>query len=133
MMVASTSMKLMKAMDLQPAIDLLAQHSSKVSTSTEYLRHLHARLATMETMKKYVKAKAPRRWGFECYRKEQLAAHQLSKDLFLGCTGPSILIWGDGGFGPTSTMSGACASTLTKTLILLTSSNEWLPTFPITF
>jgi hypothetical protein len=64
----------MKAMDLQPAIDLLAQHSSKVSTSTEYLRHLHARLATMETMKKYVKAKAPRRWGFECYRKEQLAA-----------------------------------------------------------
>ena len=35
--------------------------------------------------------------GFECYRKEQLA-----KDLFLGCTGPSILIWGDGGFGPKS-------------------------------
>jgi hypothetical protein len=56
----------------------------------------------METMKKYVKAKAPHRWGFECYKKEQLAAHQLSKDLFSGCTGPSVLVWGDGGFGPTS-------------------------------
>ena len=34
--------------------------------------------------------------------KEQLAAHQLSKESFSGCTGPSILVWGDGGFGPTS-------------------------------
>ena len=70
-MAASRSEKLIKAMEIQPAIDLLAQHSSKVSTSVEYLHHLHARLATM---KKYVKAKARRRWGFECYRKEQLAA-----------------------------------------------------------
>jgi hypothetical protein len=37
--------------------------------------------------------------------KEQLAAHRLSKDLFSGCacahasaTGPSVLVWGDGGF-----------------------------------
>jgi hypothetical protein len=101
-MAASRSEKLIKTMELQPAIDRLAQCSSRVSTSAKYLIHLHARLATMETMKKYVKAKAPRRWGFECYRKEQLAAHQLSKDLFSGCTGPSILVWGDGGFGPTS-------------------------------
>jgi hypothetical protein len=27
---------------------------------------------------------------------------ELSKDLFSGCTGPSILVWGNGGFGPTS-------------------------------
>jgi hypothetical protein len=53
-------------------------------------------------MKRLVKAKAPSRWKFECYQKEQLAAHQLSKDLLLGCTGPSIVVWGNGGFGPTS-------------------------------
>jgi hypothetical protein len=121
-MAASRSEKLIKAIELQPAIDLLAQHSSKVSTSTEYLNHLRARLATMETMKKYVKAKAPRRWGFECYRKEQLAAHQLSKDLFSGCTGPSLLVWGDGAdslapppmdmrLHPTSAYAGCCPST----------------------
>jgi hypothetical protein len=51
--------KLIKAMELQPAIDRLALHSSKVSTNTEYLNHLNARLATMETMKKYVKASTP--------------------------------------------------------------------------
>ena len=48
------------------------------------------------------KAKAPSRWKFECYQKEQLAAYQLSKDLLFGCTGPSIVVWGNGGFGPTS-------------------------------
>ena len=35
-------------------------------------------------------------------RKEQLAVYKLSKDLFSGCTGPSILVWGNGGFGPAS-------------------------------
>jgi hypothetical protein len=34
---------------------------------------------------------------------KQRAAHQLSKDLLLeGCTGPSVVVWGNGGFGPTS-------------------------------
>ena len=93
---------LMTKMKLQPAIDLLAQHSSKVSTSTDYAKHLWARLQTLDAMKVYVQAKAPRRWKFECYQKEQLAVYKLSKDLFSGCTGPSILVWGNGGFGPTS-------------------------------
>jgi hypothetical protein len=101
---ASTARRhsLMKKMQLQPAIDLLAQHSSKVSTSTDYKNHLRARLQTLEVMKAYVQAKAPRRWNFECHQKEQLAVHKLSKDLFSGCTGSSILVWGNGGFGPTS-------------------------------
>jgi hypothetical protein len=93
---------LMSKMGLQPAIDVLSQHTSRVSTSVAYMDHLHARLATLDTMKRLVKAKAPSRWKFECYQKEQLAAHQLSKDLLLGCTGPSIVVWGNGGFGPTS-------------------------------
>jgi hypothetical protein len=93
---------LMKKMDLQPAIDLLAQSSSRVATSVAYMEHLQARLATLDTMKRLVTAKAPSRWKFECYQKEQLAAHQLSKDLLSGCTGPSVVVWGNGGFGPTS-------------------------------
>jgi hypothetical protein len=93
---------LMSKMGLQPAIDVLSQHSSRVSTSVAYMDHLRARLDTLDTMKRLVKAKAPSRWKFECYQKEQLAAHQLSKDLLLGCTGPSIVVWGNGGFGPTS-------------------------------
>ncbi len=80
--------------------------------------HLRVRLATMDAMKRLgacarasAKTKAPSRWKFECYLQElkQLAAHQLSKDLLLGCTGrlrarkrPSIVVWGNGGFGPTS-------------------------------
>ena len=93
---------LMSKMGLQPAIDVLSQHTSRVSTSVAYMDHLHARLATLDTMKRLVKAKAPSRWKFECFQKEQLATHQLSKDLLFGCTGPSIVVWGNGGFGPTS-------------------------------
>jgi hypothetical protein len=33
---------------------------------------------------------------------KQLAAHQLNKDLLSGCTVPSLVVWGNGGFGPTS-------------------------------
>ena len=93
---------LMKKMELQPAIDLLSQYSSRVSSSVAYMEHLRTRLDTLDTMKRLVKAKAPSRWKFECYQKEQLAAHQLSKDLLFGCTGPSVVVWGNGGFGPTS-------------------------------
>ncbi len=92
----------MAKIGLQPAIDLLSQHSSRVSTSSAYIDHLHARLDTLNVMKRLVQAKVPSRWKFECYQKEQLAAHQLSKDLLSGCTGPSIVVWGNGGFGPTS-------------------------------
>jgi hypothetical protein len=52
---------LMKKMDLQPAIDLLAQSSSRVATSVAYMEYLHARLATLDTMKRLalVRAQAP--------------------------------------------------------------------------
>ena len=101
---------LMTKMELQPAIDRLSQHSSRVSTSGEYMDHLRVRLETMDTMKRLVRSKAPSRWKFESaslrtivrYRKEQLATHQLSKAILSGCTGPSLIVWGNGGFGPTS-------------------------------
>ena len=65
----------------QPAIDHLAHYSAKVVGSAKYLSHVHARMSTLETMKKRCMAKSPRRWFFECYRQEQLAVHKLSKQL----------------------------------------------------
>ena len=52
---------------LQLAIDTLSQNSSRVSTSVAYMNHLHARLDTLDIMKRLVTAKAPSRWKFECY------------------------------------------------------------------
>ena len=65
-------------MDLQPVIDELAQHSSRVATSVAYMNHLHVRLTTLDMMKRLVRAKAPSRWKFECYQKEQPGAKQLN-------------------------------------------------------
>jgi hypothetical protein len=56
---------LVAKMGLQPAINLLSLHSSRVATSEAYICHLHARLSTLDTMKRLVKANAPSRWKFE--------------------------------------------------------------------
>jgi hypothetical protein len=87
---------------LQPAIDDLGRHTSRVSTSSAYLKHVAAKLRTMARMKTRMLATCPRRWAFDCYRREQLAVHKLSKDILVGCTGPTVIVWGCGGFGPTS-------------------------------
>ena len=89
-------------MGLQPAIDDLAHHSAKVSTSTEYLEHVRARLRTMNLLRTRMNATAPRRWAFDHYHSEQLAARTLSKDLVSGCGENVLIVWGNGGFGPTS-------------------------------
>ena len=92
----------MRRMGLQTAVDDLSQNSSRVSNSDQYLHHLRARLRTLPQMRQFAIANAPCRWGFHCYRKEQLATYQLSQDLLLGRNGPSVIVWGNGGFGPTS-------------------------------
>jgi hypothetical protein len=48
----------LKKRQLQPAIDLLPHHSSKVSTSAGYTKHLCVRLQTLDVMKVYAQAKA---------------------------------------------------------------------------
>jgi hypothetical protein len=50
-----------------------------------------------------MKVKCNRRWKFESYQKEQRAVQQLSTDL-LGGLSPmdTLVVWGNGGFGPTS-------------------------------
>lgn len=64
---ASRMQNLMQKMGLQPAIDALSQHSSRVATSDAYMNHLRARLSTLNTMKRLVSAKAPSRWKFVCF------------------------------------------------------------------
>lgn len=94
------NLTLIKNLCLQPAIDDLAMHTARVHTSVSYLEHVAAKLRTMDIMKRRMQTKAPRRWAFDCYRKEQLAIHKLSKDLLEGCTGPTLIVWGNGGFNP---------------------------------
>ena len=121
---------LTKKMGLQPAIDDLAKHSSKVSTSGEYLEHVQARLRTMDLMRTRMKAKAPRRWAFDCYHLEQLAARKLSKDLVSGCGTNVLIVWGNGGFGPTSRGHAAAPNKrlrllLSKYVPVVLSSEYW--------
>ena len=87
---------------MKRAIEDLALSSSKVSTSSEYEKHVSCRLKYMEPMSRRMRCMAPRRWVFECYQKEQLAAKKLCKNLLSGCTDKTLVVWGNGGFGPTS-------------------------------
>ena len=89
-------------MGLQPVIDRLSNVPSRVQTQEAYKAHLVVRLAAIGAMRMRAQAKAPRRWNFDCYRKEQLAVKKLSEDLLTGCSGKTVIVWGNGGFGPTS-------------------------------
>jgi hypothetical protein len=93
------NLQLTKKLNLQPAIDDLANHTSRVHTSQAYLEHVAAKLRTLDTMKTRMVTTSPRRWAFDCYRREQLAVHKLSKDLLAGCVGPTVIVWGNGSFG----------------------------------
>jgi hypothetical protein len=75
------NLHLTKKLELQPAIDDLAAHTSRVHTSSVYLEHVAAKLRTLDKMKTRMITTSPRRWAFDCYRREQLAVHELSKDL----------------------------------------------------
>ena len=79
----------MKAMDLQPAIDLLAQHCAERVYQYRIPEAPPCPTSDHGDHEEIYQSQSSR--GFECYRKEQLA-----KGLFLGCTGPSILIWATG-------------------------------------
>ena len=94
--------RLRKKMNLKPIYDYLSENSSKTVDVDVYCRHIRAVILTLPNLQERCRAKSPRRWNFECYRLEQLAAKKLSDVLLEGCTGPSVVIWGNGGFGPTS-------------------------------
>ena len=64
--------------------------------------HNH-RIETAPRMQEWMRIKMPRRWKFEAYQKEQRAVTKLVSSLSGGFK-PSntIVVWGNGGFGPTS-------------------------------
>jgi len=91
-------------LQLQPAIDLLSQASSKTVAVDQYLLHAKVRIQTSPLMTTRMILKVVRRRKFNIYRQEQQAVKQLCLDLSEGLTTkvPRIVVWGNGGFGPTS-------------------------------
>ena len=79
----------------------LSEASSRTGFTDEYLLHINARTETAPMMHAMMQVKAPRRWKFEVYKKEQCAVKNLAKDL-LGGLRPynTIIVWGNGGFAP---------------------------------
>jgi hypothetical protein len=68
-----------------------------------YLLHATARMRTAPAFIKLMRIKCTSRWKFETYQKEQRAVKKLSADL-LGGMSPTntLVVWGNGGFGPAS-------------------------------
>jgi hypothetical protein len=94
-------LKLTKKLGLQPAIDARAQASSRTGFYSKYVLHVRARIDTAPLM--LMEAKVCRRWKFEAYQKEQRAVEKLSTALLAGLPSrDTLVIWGNGGFGPTS-------------------------------
>ena len=91
---------LQKRKNMAVVYDRLSEATSRTGFVGEYLRHVQAR---METAPEMMQVKTPRRWRFTVYQKEQRAVKKLATSL-LGGLWPSntIIVWGNGGVGPTS-------------------------------
>lgn len=90
-------------LQLQPTIDELAKYSSKTSSVEKYFQHAQARLRTGAQLSLVLESRSPRRWKFKSFQKEQRAVKKLSVDLLNGLTpNNTLVVWGNGGFGPTS-------------------------------
>jgi len=99
----SRHLRLSRNLGLQVSIDRLASASSRSGFSEHYTRHAEARTATAAPFQTLMGTNAPRRWKLESYRKEQRAVEKLRTDLLGGLSSTNTLIvWGNGGFGPTS-------------------------------
>ncbi len=94
--------RLRTKMDMHRVYAHLSRYSSKTSVVSKYKAHVIAVCLTLEPMKLRARVTASRRWAFDAYRKEQLAVKKLSQMLLEGCVGPTVVVWGNGGFGPTS-------------------------------
>jgi hypothetical protein len=97
------NLRTVKQLELQPAIDALSQCTSRTSYVDVYDRHAKARLSTSIAFGKQMALKKPRRWKFEVYQKEQRQAKKAAADLLGDLPRKNTwVLWGDGGFGPTS-------------------------------
>lgn len=96
-------LKLRKVLGLQEAIDLLAQATSRSGFVSRYHRHIQARIQTADLLQTRMRTTCTRRWKFWSYQREQRAVHKLCTDLLGGLSSTdTLIVWGNGGFGPTS-------------------------------
>ena len=98
-----SELKLRSTLRLQPAIDRLATASARTADAGRYRAHIAARLATAGVFATRMAVRCQRRWALAVHSREQRAVQKLSADL-LGAGVPSrtLVVWGDGGFAPTS-------------------------------
>ena len=109
----ANSHRMVKQLQLQPAIDTLSQCTSRTSYVGVYDRHTQARLSTSPAFRQLMALKQPRRWKFEVYQKEQRQAKTAATDLL----GNLRVIWGNGGFGPTSRSHAAAPNKKLRSLL----------------
>jgi hypothetical protein len=86
-----------------PAVARLALHSARTASVRVYAAHALARVQTAPALATRNYTKAPRRWQFDVYQREQREAQKLSHALLGGLDrSNTLVVWGDGGFAPTS-------------------------------
>ena len=114
----ANSHRMVKQLQLQPAIDTLSQCTSRTSYVDVYDRHIQARLSTSPAFRQLMALKQPRRWKFEVYQKEQRQAKTAATDLLGNLPRKSTwVIWGNGGFGPTSRSHAAAPNKKLRSLL----------------
>jgi hypothetical protein len=88
---------------MEEAHAILSDHTPRTGFVDKYLLHARARAMTAPDMQRWMQTKMPRRWKFESYQKEQRAIKKLATSLLGGLSSDNtLLVWGNGGFGPTS-------------------------------
>jgi hypothetical protein len=82
---------------------VLAKATARTSKRTLYEEHVAARCAAAAANLEFMAIKTTRRLEFGVYQREQRAAKKLATDLLGGLSPLSTLVvWGNGSFGPTS-------------------------------
>ena len=87
---------------LQPSYQTLSENTSTTISPTVYSAHMTARLTTIPALRTRMVLKSERRTKMHTYSMEQQAMKTLACELTAGLDGSSIVVWGNGGFGPTS-------------------------------
>jgi hypothetical protein len=83
--------------------DLLSKASARTADPAKFKLHVVATCQATAKSVQWMKLKKPRRFKFEAYQREQRTAKKLATDLLGGLSPLStIVVWGNGGFGPTS-------------------------------
>ena len=83
-------------------------------------------LAYTRVICKHMALKNPRRWKFEAHQKEQRQAKKAATDLLVDLARNNTwVLWGDGGFGPTSRGHAAAPNKKSRALLNRHLTNEY--------